>query len=112
MELLDEAQEEDDAVLGINIGSLRGFYNFIHLNKDLKFPDISLTPDNNIYTTWRDMSKRVFSIHFLSDSDARFVILKPNERHPERQIMTTGTLSVDILMDHLKPYGLEAWVFE
>jgi len=110
--LMQDAQEEDNAILGITVGSLRSFYNFIHLHKGLKFPDISLTPDNNIYATWKSQNNRIFSLHFLPTGDARFVILKPNDRHPEKQIRTTGTSTVDIIMDLLKPFGLEEWVTE
>ncbi len=77
--LYNDAKEEDSASPGIALGSLRNFYNFLQLHTNLKCPTISLTPDNNIYASWREVRNRVFSVHFLSNGDVRFVIFKPND---------------------------------
>ncbi|GAI20958.1 unnamed protein product, partial [marine sediment metagenome] len=52
--LFNDAKEEDSASLGIAVGSLRNFYNFFRLHTKLKCPTISLTPDYNIYASWRE----------------------------------------------------------
>lgn len=110
--LFDDAKEEDPASLGIEAGSLRNFYNFLQLNAKLKCPTISLTPENNIYASWRDEQNRVFSVHFLSNGDVRFVIFKPNNRHPERQIRLSGIATTDTLMETVTPNGLWDWIAE
>ncbi len=69
--LFNDAKEEDSISLGIAAGSLRNFYNFLHLHTNLKCPTISLTPDYNIYASWRGERNRVFSVHFLPNGDAR-----------------------------------------
>jgi hypothetical protein len=43
--LFNDAKEEDHASLGIAVGSLRNFYNFLKLPTTLKCPIISLTPE-------------------------------------------------------------------
>jgi hypothetical protein len=108
--LFNDAKEEDPASLGIAVGSFRNFYNFLHLHTNLKCPTISLTPDYNIYASWRDEENRVFSVHFLPNGDARFVIFKPNDRHPERQIRISGSATTDILMETVSPYGAWDWI--
>lgn len=108
--LFKDAKEEDPASPGISLGSLRNFYNFLKLHRNLKYPAISLTPDYNIYVSWRGEQNQVFSVHFLSDRVARFVVLKPNERHPEQQIRVSGTMTTDILMEKMEPYGVWDWV--
>jgi hypothetical protein len=112
LRLLNDAREEEDYVgAGIAIGSLRSFYDFLQLNPNLKCPAISLTPEYNIYASWRD-DQRLFSVHFLPDRDSRFVIFKPNDLHPERKIRISGIATTDILMKTAAPYGVYDWVSE
>ncbi len=107
-----DAKEEDFASVGIAVGSLRNFYNFLRLYTNLKCPTISLTPENNIYASWRAGQNRVFSVHFLPDGDTRFVMFKPNDLHPERQVRISGTATADILMANVTPYGVGGWIYE
>ncbi|RJQ46680.1 MAG: hypothetical protein C4538_06310 [Nitrospiraceae bacterium] len=110
--LLNDAKEEDPDSLGIAAGSLRYFYFFLLLHANLKCPSISLTPEYNIYASWRGEQKRVFSVHFLPNGDACFVIFKPNKSHPEKQVRFSGIATTDILMDELSPDGDLDWIFE
>jgi hypothetical protein len=110
--LFKAAKEDDPASLGIAVGSLRNFYNFFRANINLKCPVISLTPDYNIYASWRGEKKQVFSVHFLPNGDVRFVIFKSNDRHPERMIRLSGIATTDILMKTVAPYGVAQWITE
>jgi len=110
--LFNDAKEEDSASLGIAVGSLRNFHNFLQSNTNLRCPTISLTPEYNIYASWRLEENRVFSVHFLLNGDTRFVIFKPNDRHPERQIRISGTATTDILKETVSPYGVWDWISE
>jgi hypothetical protein len=97
--LFNDAKEEDSNSPGIAVGSLRNFYFFLllPLRTDLKYPAISLTPDNDIYVSWRNVQNQVFSVHFLPNEDIRFVIFKQNDKHPERTIRLSGTTTTDTL---------------
>lgn len=110
--LFNDAKEEDSDCVGIAAESLHNFHNFIQLHTKIKCPIISLTPEYNIYASWRGEQNRVLSIHFLPNVDARFVMFKPNDRHPERKIRVSGLATIDILMKILKPYGIEDWISE
>ena len=110
--LFNDAKEEDSTSLGISVGSLRNFYNFFRLYTNLKCPTISLTPDYNIYASWRVEQKRVFSVHFLPNWDTRFVIFKPNDRHPGRQIRLSGIATTDTLMKTVESSGVWDWISE
>lgn len=110
--LFNDAKEEDSASLGIAVGSLRNFYNFFRLNTNLKCPTISLTPDYNIYASWRGEQNQIFSVHFLSNQDARFVIFKPNDKHPELKIRLSGTATTDILIKTVESIGIWDWISE
>lgn len=104
------AKEEDSTSSGIAIGSLRYFFYFFHLHSKFKCPTISLTRDNNIYARWKDEKGRLFSIHFLSDGNASFVIFKPNDKHPELKMRLSGIAPTDILMEAVESYGVRDWI--
>ena len=110
--LFRDAKEEEPDCVGIAANSLRTFSIFLHINTNLKCPTISLTPAYNIYASWRDEQNRLCSIHFLPDMDVRFVVFKPNDRHPERKIRISGATTIDVLMETLKPYGIGDWILE
>jgi hypothetical protein len=110
--LFYDAKEEDPTSMGINLASLRNFYTFFQLYHGLKCPSISLTPDNNIYVSWKAKENRLFSVHFLPGADVRFVIFKPNDRHPEKQIRLSGTTTADVLKETVAPHGVWSWISE
>jgi hypothetical protein len=110
--LFHDAKEEEPDISGIPVASLRSFYNFMQLYADLTCPVISLTPDNNLYASWRENQNRVFSIHFLTSEDVRFVILTPNDKHPDKQIRLSGTVTPDILMEKVSPFKILDWISE
>jgi hypothetical protein len=107
--LLNDAKEEE---VSIAIDSFRNFYSFFQINTNIKCPTISLTPEDDIYASWRSGQNRVFSVHFLPSGSVRFVILKPNHRHPEQQIRVSGTATSDILRETVTPYGVWDWISE
>ena len=108
--LFNDAKEEDPISLGIAAGSLRNFYNFLLLHTNLKCPTLSLTPDYNIYASWRGEQNRVFSVHFLPNENVRFVVFKPNDRHPERKIRLSGTATTDTLIKTVESSGVWDWI--
>jgi len=110
--LFNDAKEEDPLSLGMSARSLRIFIDFFLSHTNLKCPTISLTPDYNIYASWRCEQNRVFSVHFLPNGDARFVIFKPNNRHPERITRISGVSTTDILMETVIPNHIEKWMSE
>ena len=111
--LFNDAKEEDPDSLGMSAGSLRSFTDFLLSHTNLKCPTISLTPDYNIYASWRCEQNRVFSVHFFPNGDARFVIFKPNNRHPERITRISGVATTDILMETVViPNRIEEWISE
>ena len=62
--LFNVAKEEKLTSLGISVNSLSNFYDFLRLYTNIKNPTLSLTPDYNIYASWR-AENRIFSAHFL-----------------------------------------------
>ncbi len=108
--LYDDAKEEDPTSVGISLGSLRNFYNFLQLYSNLKKPSITLSPDNNIYATWKIENCR-FSMHFLPNSDINFVIFNPVRGHPERKNRLYGNATSDTLKGLIAP-EIFNWILE
>ena len=110
--LFKDAKEDDITSPGISVGSLRYFINFFQLHTNLKRPTISLTPEYNIYASWRSEQNRVFSVHFLPNGDARFVIFKPNKNHPKQQVRISVITTTDVLVETVSPFGVLDWISE
>lgn len=108
-ELFHDAKEEERASVGISIGSLRTFYNFMQSCPNLKCPVISLTPEYNIYASWKAARNKVFSVHFLPGDDVRFVIFTPNNIHTNKLIRLSGMATADVLIKTVEPYGVLNW---
>lgn len=108
--LFNAAKAEKSTSPGISYGSLVNFYDFLRMQSKIKKPVLSLTPDYNIYASWR-AENRVFSAHFLPTGELRFVLFKPNPRHPKRKIRIAGITTSDALTEIVSPKSLNGWVF-
>jgi hypothetical protein len=108
-ELQNTVQEEELDGHGIVVKSLRHFIELLKAYPALRCPAVTVTPDRNIYASWKSGSDRVFSIHFLPDGKARFVIFCPNDKHPGEVIRLSGVATVDVLMSIAEPHGVLNW---
>ena len=108
--LFNVAKEEKLTSLGISVNSLSNFYDFLRLYTNIKNPTLSLTPDYNIYASWR-AENRIFSAHFLPSGDIRFVLFKLNNRHPQHKIRVAGIATYDTLTETVVQESLNDWVF-
>lgn len=111
-ELQKAVQEENLDGREISIRSLQHFIEFLEAYPGLRCPAISVTPDRNIYASWKLGSDRVFSIQFLPDGKARFVIFCPNDKHLGEVIRISGTATVDVVMSIAAPHGVLDWASE
>ncbi len=68
------SKEEDPEGPGINHNSVQCCINFFKNNSRFKAPMMSLTPDNDIYASYRGPDNQVFSIHFI-DNDYISIVL-------------------------------------
>src|SRR5262245_32310223 len=111
-ELQKAVQEEELDGRGITVRSLQHFIELLKAYPSLRCPTVSVTPDRNIYATWKSGSDRVFSIHFLPDGRIRFVIFCPNDKHSGETIRISGAATVDVILDIAKPHGILNWASE
>jgi len=108
-ELQDTVQEEESDGLGIAVRSLQHFIEFLKAHPILRRPAVSVTPDRNIYASWKSTANRVFSIHFFPDGNVRFVIFRPNEKHTAEVIRLSGTATVDVVMSIAALHEVLSW---
>lgn len=110
--LFHDAKEEDPLSVGINTDSLRYFYMFLKSNTKLKHPIITLTPELDIYLTWKEGKKRLISIHFLPNGDAHLVVFMPNKINPELTERFYGKTTYDLLIENVERFGLNDLISE
>lgn len=109
MFLFDASKEEYPDEVAILPESLRSFVGFLQSAKNLKYPDVVLSPSKNIRAQWRTGPNRHFAVEFLPTGDAHFVIFSPDPMHPEKTIRMSGIVSVDSLMETVQPLGVLLW---
>ncbi len=111
-ELQKAVQEEELDGRGITVRSLHHFVEFLKVNPTLRCPAVSVTPDRNIYASWKSGTDRVFSIHFLADGKVRFVIFYPNEKHPGETVRISGVATGDVVMSIATPHCVLNWILD
>lgn len=111
-ELQKAVQEEALDGRGMTVRSLQHFFDFLKAHPDLRCPVISATPERNIYASWKSGINRVFSVLFLPDGNVRFVIFRPNDKHPSETVRLSGMATLDVLMSIAESQGVLNWVRE
>lgn len=109
-ELEQLVQEEESDDHGIKVGSLLHFVKLLEAHPELRCPAVSISPERNVYASWKSGKDRVFSIHFFPDGRVRFVIFYPNEKHSGNMIRLSGTATVDVVIRIAAPHGILDWM--
>ncbi len=92
--LYNISKEEDPESTGISLESLRTFFKFLQKSIMAECPIISLTPDNNIYTTWKNIDGQLLSLNFLQDGNVSFVLFKFDTNNPAKMTPASDTIPV------------------
>lgn len=108
-ELEQLVREEEPDARGIEVGSLLHFVTLLEAYPELRCPAVSVSPDRNIYASWKSGKDRVFSIHFLPDGRVRFVVFYPNDKHAGDVIRLSGTATADMIMTVAAPHHVLSW---
>lgn len=109
---LREAAEEEADETRPNPNSIRRFFEFLTLHKRLRYPDLSLTPDGEIYAQWRESADRQFSLVFLPDGTIHFVLFAPNKGKPDMVVRIHGVESYRTVLENLQLYGIQQWIID
>ena len=109
LRFLYEAVLEDPEEGHVPPESLDNFIKFLQNTTNLKYPDVVLTPTNEISAQWRTAPNRHFAVVFQATGKARFVIFTPNPKDPAKIDRLSGITSVDTLMEVVAPHGVLDW---
>lgn len=110
LEFLHQAVMEDPDETPISPESLSNFIGFLQEAPNLRYPDIVLTPSNEIRAQWRTAPNHHFAVVFLPTGETRYVIFTPNLRDPDKIDRLSGTTSMDTLMETAEPHRVLDWV--
>lgn len=83
-------QGEDPESAEMSIESMTSFVAFLHSVRGIRLPSLSLTPDGNIYASWRKRD-RVFSAEFRSNGLATYVLFRPAPGKAGSRLRSTGS---------------------
>jgi hypothetical protein len=96
----------------VSVASLRGFLRFLELEPRLRYPDITISPQGNLWAEWRAGRERHLAIEFLPAGEAKFAIFAPDPMQPMRIARIAGRLSLPAVFWALEPYQVQEWVCE
>lgn len=109
---LYESVLEDPEEEPLTPGSLINFIYFLSETPRLRYPEVSLTPSNEIRAQWTTAPNRHFAVSFSSMGEARFVIFKPNSDDPDRIDRLSGITSITTLIETTRPHRVLEWTEE
>lgn len=97
--------EEDYPGQTLSARSVSAFVEFLDLLPSTpQYPDVTVTPDGDIYAEWRHTKKgQHITIELLDSGEARWLVMGPNPRHPERTDRLTGSTTSDALGEVIAP---------
>jgi hypothetical protein len=83
--------------------SMEGLIDFLESTPPSGYPGLTLTPAGDCYAEWRGLQGRKVAIEFLDSGDARYLVFRPNPKHPHRIDRLTGTTTIDALAETMAP---------
>ncbi len=103
MTKLADVFAEDYDGRDLSARSAEAFVTFLAASPNLAYPDITATPAGDLYAEWRGQHGRLLTIEFLESGEARYLIFRPNPKHPQRVDRLTGTTTADALEETVVP---------
>ena len=98
------AEDYDGRLLSAH--SLTGLIEFLESSPSSGYPDLTATPAGDAYAEWHGPQGRLLTIEFLASGDARYLLFRPNPKHPQRVDRLTGTTTIDALPETVAPLAL------
>lgn len=98
----------------ISVDSLNGFLNFLKefKNLNLKYPDITITPDGNIHSQWQEGKECYLSIEFVSPQEVKVVVFTPDSMVMGKITRIAAKMSILSIFENLSPYNILTWISE
>ncbi len=95
-------KEEEGPEADISTESLRALQLFLQAAGSLRPPEITLTPEAEVYLRWKAGSDRLFAVHLVNGRMVRYTIFAPNPRHPRFVRRLSGIEAADTVLETAK----------
>lgn len=103
IQALHAAFLEDYAGAAVSARSLLGLIDFLEASRPAGYPDLTMTPSGDFYAEWRGAEDRRLTIEFLDSGEVRYLLFRPNPKHPQRTDRLSGTTTADALAETMAP---------
>lgn len=100
--LREMLKEEEGEEADISTESLRALQLFLQSAGRIQPPEITLTPEAEIYLRWKAGRDRLFAVHLVNGRIVRYVIFAPNPRHPRFVRRLSGIEASDTVLETAK----------
>lgn len=94
---LDAAYAEDYEGRSLSWSAFEALLTYLEASPAPAYPSVTATPAGDIYAEWHGPGGRLSTIEFLDSGEARFLVFRPNPKHPQRVDRLTGTTTTDAL---------------
>jgi hypothetical protein len=95
-------KEEEGEEADISTESLRALQLFLQSAGRIQPPEITLTPEAEVYLRWKAGPERLFAVHLVNGRMVRYAIFAPNPRHPRFVRRLSGIESADTVLETAK----------
>lgn len=102
---------KEEEGMDISLDSLRAVFSFLDRSIIALKPDVSLTPDGDVYLRWKRDAGHLFALHFRDDRRVRFALFIPNPRHLRKVSRYSGYETLDTVLDSADKLGsVRTWI--
>ncbi len=109
--LREMLKDEEGKEANISPESLRALHIFLRRLRRFRLPELSLTPEADVYLRWKAGAQRLFAVHFENDRRVRFVVFSPNPRHPGIVNRLSGIEAVDTVFETAdRAFSVKKWI--
>ena len=98
------AEDYDDGAL--SACAFSGLVDFLEACPSSGYPDVTATPAGDVYAEWRGPHGHLLTIEFLDSGEARYLVFRPNPKHPQRIDRLNGSTTIDALSETVAPLAL------
>ena len=98
------AEDYDDYRLSTR--AFAGLVDYLESSPSFGYPDVTATPDGGPYAEWRGSQGRLLTIEFLESGTARYLLFRPNPKHPQIIDRLAGTTTTDALPETIASLSL------
>jgi hypothetical protein len=100
--LREMLKEEEGEEADISTESLRALQLFLQTAGRVCPPEITLTPEAEVYLRWKAGTERLFAVHLVNGRIVRYAIFAPNPRHPRFVRRLSGIEASDTVLETAK----------